>query len=152
MELPLLLPHARCAPDEIHSHCTDWTKATGNSHFETEKFPPPTKKFLKILITKNEQFSPGIHVNIISLSVTIVCETVIKRSRHCRMLYHSVIEYNNAIHGVYRKNRTDIRYLAFNQYRYRGFDVAIPFTEKYRIPTIYWIPQIQFVQRLTSVN
>jgi len=29
-------------------------KATGNSRFETAKFPPPTKTFPKIRVTENE--------------------------------------------------------------------------------------------------
>jgi len=38
-----------------------------------------------------------------------------------------------AIHrSIYRKNRTNIQYLV-NQYRYRGSDVGIPCTERYRI-------------------
>jgi len=47
----------------------------------------------------------------------MVCEIVIKRMpscRHCRVLYDGVIQHY-AIHGsIYRKNRTDIRYLTTN--------------------------------------
>jgi len=58
----------------------------------------------------------------------------------------SVSRYNLEVSyptlGITRYSRIDIprkpnRYPIFNnQYRYRGFDVGIPFTEKYRIPTI----------------
>jgi len=51
------------------------------------------------------------------------------------MLHHSILRHNMLF--MYRYTAKPNRYPIFNnQYRYRGFDVGIPFTEKYRIPTI----------------
>ena len=55
-------------------------QATGNSRFETEKFPRQSKNSRKFPLLKMNS-SPSkarIHVNVINLSVIMVCETVIK--------------------------------------------------------------------------
>jgi len=58
-------------------------------------------------------------------------------------MYANIVEwYTTLLYSIICYSLIDIPqkpnlYLIFNnQYRYRGFDVGIPFTEKYRLPTI----------------
>ena len=82
--------------------------ALWQGHFKLKNSPPPNEKFPKIPVTENEQFSPGIPVNVISLTVIMVCETVIKRMptlQNVIPVLYGIICYSHR--SVYRNNRTD---------------------------------------------